>query len=77
VAEVTILHTRFPCIVTNIMDSSYGKYPVDSYEKMMIMEYGQFLRLLSDYLPTSLITNNYFVEFLNDPNLVSLDYYAD
>lgn len=48
----------------------------DNSDNMMSIEYGQFIPLLSMYLPASLNLPD-FKEFLSNESLISLNEYAD
>ncbi|CDW84878.1 family protein [Stylonychia lemnae] len=80
-SQITLFQTKFriPCKVVRIMSNSYGKFPDIMLQsgQMGFMEYGQFLNILSNYLPEAHKNNEDFKQFLRDQSKVTLEEYAD
>lgn len=77
IKNVKSLILRMPCLVVNVLESTNGKFADYDTGHLVIMEYDQYLLLLSDYLPMPLSLNGNFTDFLRNEKLVNLQSYAD
>jgi len=67
---------KFPCRISQLVDTSYGKISEAGVQDVIFMELQPFLGLISDYLPPDLHENDDFITYLRSGN-TSLNQFAD
>jgi ABC-type antimicrobial peptide transport system permease subunit len=63
-----------PCKAKHLSSTAHGKFPEEDAGKNNIMEYSQFLSLISDYLPGFLSSNEGFKSYLRQNPKMLFDY---